>query len=131
MIYTRTRPKGTVMGLFRKMTSVSTLGAVDMRSDKERIARKTAKAARAAKKGNKIAAQANAQEAAFQQAQLAQQHQAYQQQLAHQQWMAQQAAAAQPKTTEQRLWEVDNLASQRLISEEEWRTRRQAIIDSI
>lgn len=37
------------MGLFRKMASVSTCGAVDMRSDKERIARKTAKGARAAK----------------------------------------------------------------------------------
>jgi hypothetical protein len=37
------------MGLFRKMASVSTLGAVDMRSDKERTARKTAKAARYAK----------------------------------------------------------------------------------
>jgi hypothetical protein len=29
------------MGLFRKMTSLSTLGAVDFRSDKERIARYT------------------------------------------------------------------------------------------
>lgn len=37
------------MGLFRKMASLSTLGAVDLRSDKERIARKTAKGARAAK----------------------------------------------------------------------------------
>ena len=37
------------MGLFRKIASVSTLGAVDLRSDKERTARKTAKGARAAK----------------------------------------------------------------------------------
>jgi hypothetical protein len=37
------------VGLFRKIASVSTLGAVDLRSDKERIARKTAKGARAAK----------------------------------------------------------------------------------
>lgn len=119
------------MGLFRKITSVSTLGAVDMRSDKERIARKTAKAARAAKKGNKIAAQANAQDAAFQQAQLAQQQQAYQAQVAHQQWMAQQVAAGAPTTVEQRLQELDQLASQRLITEDEWRTRRQQILDSV
>jgi hypothetical protein len=37
------------VGLFRKMASASTLGMVDMRSDKERTARKTAKAARYAK----------------------------------------------------------------------------------
>jgi hypothetical protein len=38
------------MGLTRKLLSLSTLGAVDMRSDKERIARKTAKVARYAKR---------------------------------------------------------------------------------
>ncbi|MGW8934314.1 DUF2510 domain-containing protein [Gordonia terrae] len=37
--------------------SVSTAGAVDFRSDKERIARKTAKGARAAKKQNRLLGQ--------------------------------------------------------------------------
>jgi hypothetical protein len=37
------------MGLFRKMTSVSTLGAVDFRSDKERTAKYTKKSMREAK----------------------------------------------------------------------------------
>lgn len=37
------------MGLFRKMASVSTVGLVDFRSDKERTARKTAKGARYSK----------------------------------------------------------------------------------
>lgn len=35
------------MGLFRKLTSLSTLGMVDFRSDKERIARYTKKSAKA------------------------------------------------------------------------------------
>ena len=38
-----------IVGLFRKVASVSSLGAVDFRSDKERTARKTAKGARYAK----------------------------------------------------------------------------------
>lgn len=42
------------MGLIRKTLSAGTFGAVDFRSDKERIARKTAKNARAAKKANKL-----------------------------------------------------------------------------
>ena len=42
------------MGMTRKLMSVSTGGLVDFRSDKERIARKTAKGARAAKKQNKL-----------------------------------------------------------------------------
>ncbi len=45
------------MGLTRKIMSVSTAGAVDYRSDKERIARKTAKGARAAKKQNRLLGQ--------------------------------------------------------------------------
>jgi hypothetical protein len=47
------------MGFFRKVTSVSTGGLVDFRSDKERTARKTAKGARAAKKLNKLIAEQN------------------------------------------------------------------------
>lgn len=42
------------MGFTRKIMSVSTIGLVDYRSDKERIARKTAKGARAAKKQNRL-----------------------------------------------------------------------------
>lgn len=42
------------MGLTRKIMSVSTGGAVDFRSDKERIARKTAKGARYEKKSYKL-----------------------------------------------------------------------------
>lgn len=42
------------MGLFRKMTSVSTAGLVDFRSDKERIARSTRKTSKAMKQQNKL-----------------------------------------------------------------------------
>lgn len=45
------------MGLFRKLTSTATLGAVDFRSDKERIARNTKAAAKEAKRANVIAAE--------------------------------------------------------------------------
>jgi hypothetical protein len=48
--HTKGSDEGISMGLFRKIASVSTLGAVDLRSDKERTARKTAKGARAAKR---------------------------------------------------------------------------------
>lgn len=44
------------MGLTRKLLSVSTLGAVDFRSDKERTARHTAKGARHSVKVSKEAA---------------------------------------------------------------------------
>ena len=47
------------MGIIRKSLSMGTLGAVDFRSDKERIARKTAKGARAAKKANKLMKEQN------------------------------------------------------------------------
>lgn len=47
------------MGFTRKMLSMSTAGLVDFRSDKERIARKTAKGARAAKKQNKLIREQN------------------------------------------------------------------------
>lgn len=42
------------VGLFRKMTSVSTLGMVDFRSDKERTAAYTKAAKKEAKKQTKI-----------------------------------------------------------------------------
>lgn len=42
------------MGLFRKLTSISTLGAVDMRSAKDRTARSAAKTAKYAKKQTKL-----------------------------------------------------------------------------
>lgn len=47
------------MGFIRKTMSMGTLGAVDFRSDKERIARKTAKGARAQKKANKLIKEQN------------------------------------------------------------------------
>jgi hypothetical protein len=43
------------MGLIRKLTSASTLGAVDYRSDKERTARNTKKTAKELKRANDIA----------------------------------------------------------------------------
>ncbi len=43
------------MGVTRKLLSTVSGGLVDFRSDKERIARKTAKGARAQKKANRIA----------------------------------------------------------------------------
>lgn len=48
------------MGLIRKMSSVSTMGLVDYRSDKERIARSTRQTKQATKKGNKLIAQQTA-----------------------------------------------------------------------
>lgn len=42
------------MGLFRKVTSLSTLGLVDFRSDKERTARNTARAGRAIRSQNRL-----------------------------------------------------------------------------
>lgn len=42
------------MGLFRKITSVSTLGAVDFRSDKERTAAYTRRSAREARRQTRI-----------------------------------------------------------------------------
>ncbi len=42
------------MGLFRKMTSVSTLGAVDYRSDKERTAKYSKQGAKEARKQTAI-----------------------------------------------------------------------------
>ena len=47
------------MGLTRKITSVFTAGAVDLHSDKERIARNTAKSARAIKAQNKLLKEQN------------------------------------------------------------------------
>jgi Protein of unknown function (DUF2510) len=47
------------MGLFRKMTSIGTLGAVDLHSDKERIARNTAKMNRSVKSQTKVLRQQN------------------------------------------------------------------------
>lgn len=49
------------MGLFRKMASASTLGAIDFKSDKERTATYTKKAAKEAKEQTKIMRQQAAQ----------------------------------------------------------------------
>lgn len=66
------------MGLIRKSLSLTTLGAVDMRSDKERTAAYTKGARREAQKQTKIMQQQAREQAQFQQAQLAAQLQAQQ-----------------------------------------------------
>jgi hypothetical protein len=45
------------MGLFRKITSISTLGLVDLRSDKERIAKNTKRGYKAQQEANVLSAQ--------------------------------------------------------------------------
>ena len=47
------------MGLFRKMTSAATLGAVDWKSDKERMAASARKTKQAARETNKLLAEQN------------------------------------------------------------------------
>jgi hypothetical protein len=47
------------VGLFRKMTSMSTMRMVDFRSDKERIARNYKKLAKELKEQNKLLREAN------------------------------------------------------------------------
>ncbi len=47
------------MGLFRKMTSLTTLGAVDFRSDKERIARSSKETAKQLKEQNRLLREQN------------------------------------------------------------------------
>ena len=54
------------MGVFRKLTSVSTLGMVDYRSDKERIARSTRKTSKEARQQTELMQQ----QVAMQQQQL-------------------------------------------------------------
>jgi hypothetical protein len=51
--------KGTIVGLTRKLMSLSTLGAVDMRSDKERTAAYTRASKNEAKKQTKMMKQAS------------------------------------------------------------------------
>jgi hypothetical protein len=105
----------TVMGLFRKMTSVSTLGAVDFRSDKERTARKSAKGARAAKR--------TAAEARQQTALLREQNRL----LAAQNGRP----AEQAASVEERLRELDRLLKAGVISAQEHSTRRAEVIRGI
>jgi hypothetical protein len=47
------------MGMFRTATSTFTMGLVDFRSDKERIARSTRLTKRATHRGNRLAAENN------------------------------------------------------------------------
>ncbi len=80
------------MGLIRKVTSMSTMGLVDFRSDKERIAKNTKKGYKAQQDGNVIAAQQLAAQQALLQAQMqAQLQQAQLQQAQLQQAQLQQA----------------------------------------
>ena len=58
------------MGVFRKLTSISTLGLVDLRSDKERIAKNTKLGYKAQQDANALAArQLATQQAALAEAQ--------------------------------------------------------------
>lgn len=77
------------MGITRKVMSVSTMGLVDFRSDKERAASNTGKTARAAKKQNKLIAQQTA---------AIQQQTAAQQQFTAQQYPPQQPQVVPPTT---------------------------------
>ncbi len=91
------------MGLIRKSLSLTTLGAVDMRSDKERTAAYTKGARREAQKQTKIMQQQARAQAQFQQAQLAAQQQTQQAQLAAQQQAQQAQLAAQQQTQQAQL----------------------------
>ncbi len=106
------------MGIFRKVTSISTLGMVDMRSDKERIARSAHQSAGEAKKQTK----------------LMQEQFAVQQRLAAK---AQQFATPVPmatagrSTAAQRIAQLGSLLQQQLITPQEHAHQRQAIISGI
>lgn len=105
------------MGLFRKMASIGTAGAIDLRSDKERTARKTAKGARAAKR--------SAVEAQEQTRLLAEQNRL----------LAQRGPTAPATTTapsvEQRLAELDRLAHSGVITTQEQAARRAEVLRDI
>jgi hypothetical protein len=101
------------MGLFRKMASMSTMGAVNFRSDKERTARKSAKGARAAKR--------TAQEAQAQTRLLAEQNRL----------LAQQTSPAGGRPIKDRLAELDQLARSGVITEREKAYRRAEILRGV
>lgn len=107
------------MGLFRKMTSVATLGAVDLHSDKERIARSGNKNARAAKR--------TAQQAQAQTRLLTEQNRL----LAGQNVPTPATPTTQAQSVEQRLAELDRLAHARVITGEERATRRAEVLRGI
>lgn len=141
------------MGVIRKTMSMSTLGLIDFRSDKERIARSTRHTAKAAKEQTKLLQhQLEAQHQAALQAQSTAAHETLvQQQIGLQaqaaavtsqvqrQALIQQAAqterttaiiAAAPSLAE-RIVTLDNLLAQNLITPEEYAKRKKAILDSI
>ncbi|WP_143652249.1 hypothetical protein [Streptomyces sp. 13-12-16] len=103
------------------MLSLTTMGAVDFRSDKERIARKTAKGARASKK--------TAKEAKRQSALLEEQNA-----LLAAQAQAQPQVPAAPSPGSDiagRLQQLDGLRTAGAITESEYQARRTAILNEI
>lgn len=145
--------RGVHMGVIRKTLSLSTVGLIDFRSDKERTARSTRQTAKATKQQTKLLQhQLEAQHQASIHAQtLAAQEVLVQQQIGRQAHVAavtsavqrqallsqaaqsertQAVVAAAPSLAE-RIVALDNLLAQRLISSEEHADRKQAILDSI
>lgn len=126
------------MGLFRKITSVSTLGAVDFRSDKERTARKTAKGARYSKVAAKEAqAQTRIMQADMEDRQRRDDERRQREASARRREAA--AAAAATTTTQQpatrplpeRLAELNTLCEQGIISASERDARRAEILREV
>ena len=112
------------MGIIRKVTSMSTAGLVDFRSDKERIARSSRQTASESKKQTKLMQEQFAmQQKMAAQAQRAQQH-AQPVPLAA-------ASAVGPVTPAQRIAQLDSMLHQGLITPQEHAQQRQAIISGI
>jgi beta-phosphoglucomutase-like phosphatase (HAD superfamily) len=104
------------MGLFRKMTSMSTLGAVDFRSDKERIAKSGAQTAKQAKEQTKL---------------LEQQLTLQKQQHPMASLLASQPGQPPMPSVADRLAQLDSLLAQRLVTSQEHADRRAAVLNSI
>jgi hypothetical protein len=137
------------VGIVRKSLSICTLGLVDFRSDKERIARSTRHTAKQAKQQTKLLqGQLHIQQHAAMQAQSgAQQQINLQRMIAHEARVSaitsdiqRQAILSQnreltrrtPETgLAQRIVQLDLLLGDGLITDQEYKTRRQAILDSI
>lgn len=110
------------MGIIRKMASITTAGAVDLRSDKERIARSGRQSAKSAK--------VQAGEAKKQTRLMEAQAKAGDRAQASGPVPSASVAAVAP-THAQRIAQLDTLLSQGLITPQEHAQQRQAIISSI
>lgn len=102
------------MSLFRKFASVSTVGMIDFRSDKDRITRKTAKGARASRRA--------AREAVVQTRLLQEQNQLLQRSAEQ----VPNPALAAARSVEDRLQQLEHLATAGVITEQE-RDARHAV----